>query len=230
MNTEDLEEPKKSRLRKGTLTKERIVDESLTILDRDGFAKFTMVRLGRALGADQTAVYRHFASKDELSLAIAERLYEEAFDGLVQSTDWAATVRDAVMRIRRTFLRHPAAAALISARITNQRAEMTAANTVIGAFLSAGFSASDSALFYRVVVDFALLWNGGEADFMTLPADTRAAEEDRWVRTYRGVSPKEFPHIESVKDELFEISVDDVFGVALDMLIESLERRAALSS
>lgn len=228
MNTEELEEPKRSRLRKGTLTKERIVDESLIILDRDGFAKFTMVRLGRALGADQTAVYRHFASKDELSLAIAERLYEEAFDGLSESNDWAATVRDAVMRIRRTFLRHPAAAALISARITNQRAEMTAANIVIGAFLSAGFSASDSALFYRVVVDFALLWNGGEADFMTLPADTRAAEEDQWVRTYRGVSPKEFPHIDSVKDELFEISVDDVFGVALDMLIESLERRAAL--
>ena len=40
-----------------------------------------MPKLGRALGADPTAVYRHFASKDDLILAIADHLIEEAMDG-----------------------------------------------------------------------------------------------------------------------------------------------------
>ena len=42
---------------------------------------FSLPKLGRALGADQTAVYRHFASKDDLVLAIADQLIEEAMTG-----------------------------------------------------------------------------------------------------------------------------------------------------
>src|SRR5689334_21856758 len=68
-------------LRRGTLTPELIVTESLRLLDAQGVAGFSMPNLGRALGADPTAVYRHFASKDDLVLAIADRLIEEAIDG-----------------------------------------------------------------------------------------------------------------------------------------------------
>ena len=50
--------------------------ESLRLLDTGGVAGFSMPKLGRALGADPTAVYRHFASKDDLVLAIADRLIE----------------------------------------------------------------------------------------------------------------------------------------------------------
>ena len=57
---------KRGGLRRGTLTPDRIVTESLRLLDTAGVAGFSMPKLGRALGADPTAVYRHFASKDEL--------------------------------------------------------------------------------------------------------------------------------------------------------------------
>ena len=65
---------KRGGLRRGTLTPDRIVTESLRLLDTGGVAGFSMPKLGRALGADPTAVYRHFASKDDLVLAIADRL------------------------------------------------------------------------------------------------------------------------------------------------------------
>jgi AcrR family transcriptional regulator len=216
----------KPRLQKGALTRELIVAESLAILDRDGTAKFTLPRLGRALGADQTAVYRHFGSKDDLVVAIAERLFEEAFAGFDVSDDWIVTLRQVALRVRATFLRHPSAAALTSARVTNQPAEMAAADAVIGAFLVAGFTQAEAALYYRVVVDFAMLWNGGEADFMNLPPETREAEQRNWVTSYRGASSASYPHIEAVKGVLFEISNDDVFDAALELLLESLRARA----
>ena len=78
---------KRGGLRRGTLTPDRIVAESLRLLDTGGVAGFSMPKLGRALGADPTAVYRHFASKDDLVLAIADQLIEEAMTGLVAGLD-----------------------------------------------------------------------------------------------------------------------------------------------
>src|SRR5690348_17626429 len=83
---------KRRGLRRGTLTPDRIVTESLRLLDTGGVAGFSMPKLGRALGADPTAVYRHFASKDDLVLAIADRLIEEALTGLRPQACWLDSV------------------------------------------------------------------------------------------------------------------------------------------
>ena len=96
---------------------------------------------------------------------------------------------------------------------------------MIGAFLAAGFPPFDAALYYRVVVDFAMLWNGGEADFMNLPDETRVAEQDGWVTAYRGADPRTHPHIDAVKGELFGITNDEVFESALSLVLEALAAR-----
>ncbi|MGH3275449.1 MAG: TetR/AcrR family transcriptional regulator, partial [Streptosporangiaceae bacterium] len=67
-------------LRRGSLTPELIIRQSLRLLDDNGVEGFSLPKLGRALGADPTAVYRHFASKDDLVLAIADQLIAEAMD------------------------------------------------------------------------------------------------------------------------------------------------------
>ena len=86
------------RLQRGDLTRELIVRESLRLLDTQGVAGFSMPKLGRALGADPTAVYRHFASKDDLVLAIADYLIEESMAGLEPQECWVATLMDCSRR------------------------------------------------------------------------------------------------------------------------------------
>ena len=58
--------------RRARLTPDLIVRESLRLLDQDGVAGFSLPKLGVALGADPTAVYRHFSSKDDLMIAARE--------------------------------------------------------------------------------------------------------------------------------------------------------------
>ena len=67
---------KRGKLQRGALTPELIVEESLALLDTAGVAGFSLPKLGAVLGADPTAVYRHFQSKDDLVLAIADCLIE----------------------------------------------------------------------------------------------------------------------------------------------------------
>ena len=134
--------------------------ESVRLLDAEGTDGFSLPKLGRALGADPTAVYRHFASKDDLILAIADHLIEEAMTGISPQPCWVDTLADSTRRLRRTYLAHPAAASLSACRTTQRRAEMRIVDIIIGAVLDAGFEGAEAALVYRAFGDFSLAWAG----------------------------------------------------------------------
>jgi TetR/AcrR family tetracycline transcriptional repressor len=213
-------------LRRGSLTPELIVKESLKLLDDKGLDGFSMPKLGRALGADPTAVYRHFASKDDLVLAIADQLIDDAMAGLAPHACWVDTVTDIVRRIRRTYCDHPAAASLAACRTTQRPAEMRIADTLIGAILDAGFEGRTAARVYRAIADFALAGAGGEAAFLAL--ETRLQENDRaaWTRAYRAVDPVEHPHIWQLREELPAVTDDHVFQTILSLVIGGLTQIA----
>jgi len=213
-------------LRRGSLTPELIVKESLKLLDDKGLDGFSMPKLGRALGADPTAVYRHFASKDDLVLAIADQLIEDAMSGLAPHACWVDTVTDIVRRIRRTYCDHPAAASLAACRTTQRPAEMRIADTLIGAILDAGFEGRTAARVYRAIADFSLAGAGGEAAFLAL--ETRLQENDRaaWMRAYRAVEPAEHPHIWQLREELPAVTDDDIFETILSLVIGGLTQIA----
>ncbi len=221
--------PPRRGLRRGTLTPELIVKESLRVLDAGGSSGFSLPKLGRALGADPTAVYRHFASKDDLVLAIADELIEEAMAGFSLQECWVETLSEVARRMRRTYLAHPAAAALSACRTTQRPAEMRIVNVIIGAVRAAGFEGAEAAVVYRALGEFTLNWSGGEAAFWAL--DEKAQQTDRaaWTRAYLAASRDEFPHIWHVRDELPNVADDDIFETILSLVITGLMQQAPRS-
>jgi TetR/AcrR family tetracycline transcriptional repressor len=212
-------------LRRGSLTPERIVDASLELLDKQGVAGFSLPRLGRALGADPTAVYRHFASKDEMVLAIADRLIEEAMAGMEPRACWVDTVTEVTRRQRAVYLAHPAAASLSASRTTGGPAEMQAVNILIGAVLEAGFEGAEAVRIYRALGDFSLFWAGGEAGFLALDERAQATERVAWA-AYLAVNRAEFPYIWRVRMDLPDVADDAIFDTILSLVVGGLVQRA----
>jgi AcrR family transcriptional regulator len=212
--------------RRGRLTPQVIIAESLRLLDADGRDGFSLPKLGRALGVDPTAVYRHFASKDDLVLAIADRLIEEAMDGFVAQPCWVDTIVQATRRLRATYLAHPAAAALSACRTTQRPAEMRTVDILIGAMLQAGFEGPQAALTYRACGDFALAWAGGEANFLSMDLAQQQADRAAWTRAYRSVDRAVYPNIWQVRDELDGVTDDAIFEQVLAMVVTGLQRQA----
>jgi TetR/AcrR family tetracycline transcriptional repressor len=213
-------------LRRGTLTSDMIVAESLRLLDDDGIEGFSLPKLGRALGADQTAVYRHFASKDDIVLALADRLIDEATAGFGPRDCWVDTLTEMARRLRRTYLAHPAAASISAYRTTQGPAEIRAVDIVVGAMFQAGFEGAEAALMYRVVGDFALSWAGFEASFRALDERLQQNDSAAWARAYLAVSRLEHPNIWQIRTELPEVDDDEISSTMLDVVIEGLMRRA----
>jgi TetR/AcrR family transcriptional regulator, tetracycline repressor protein len=220
------ERPPKRGLRRGSLTKELIVSESLRLLDEGGVDGFSLPKLGRALGADQTAVYRHFVSKDDLVLAIADRLIDEGMTGIQPRECWVDTLTEMARGLRLTYLAHPAAAAMSAYRTTQGPAEVRAVNIIIEAILKAGFEGAQAALMYRAVGDFSLYWAGSEAAFLAL--DTRQQQRDRaaWRQVYLSVSRDEYPGIWQVRTLLPEVQDDDIFEAILATMVAGLRQQA----
>ena len=214
------------RLRRGSLTPDVIVAESLRLLDAQGADSFSLPKLGRALGADPTAVYRHFASKDDLVLAIADRLIEEAMTGLSARACWADTVAEVVRRLRATYRAHPGAASLSASRTTQRPAEMRVVNVLIGAVLQAGFEGAEAATAYRALGDFALAWAGAEAAFLALDPGLQQADRAAWTRAYLAVDRAEYPHIWQIRDDLASATDDDIFDMILSLVIDGFLARA----
>ncbi len=57
------------------LDRERILDAAAEIVGNEGLPALTMRRIGAELGADPTAVYRHFRNKQEMLTELANRLF-----------------------------------------------------------------------------------------------------------------------------------------------------------
>lgn len=216
----------KQGLRRGSLTPELIVTESLRLLDNEGVSGFSLPKLGRALGADQTAVYRHFASKDDLLLAIADRLVEESTQSLSSHDCWVETLIDVARNLRSAYLAHPAAASLSACRTTRRPAEMRAIDIVIGAVLDAGFTGAVAARIYRAVGDFTLFWSGSEATFLSLDIDVQRYDRAAWSQAYLGVERAKFPNTWRIRRALPEIDDDEIFETLLSLLMDGLMAQA----
>jgi len=214
------------RLRRGTLTREMIVSASLGLLDSGGIAGFSLPKLGRALGTDPTAVYRHFASKDDLVLAIADRLIEESSAGLEPSDCWMDTLTESARRLRSTYMAHPAAASLSACRTTQGPAEMHIVNIIIGAVLQAGFENAEAARVYRAIGDFALYWAGSEAAFLALDERLQKKDIGAWTSAYLAVDRADYPHIWQTRMDLPGVDDDDIFETILSFVIGGLAQRA----
>jgi TetR/AcrR family tetracycline transcriptional repressor len=219
-------QPPRRGLRRGSLTRELIIAESLRLLDEGGLDGFSLPKLGRALGADQTAVYRHFASKDDLVLAIADRLIAESMTGLEPRACWIDTLTEMSRRLRVTYLAHPAAASMSSYRTTQGPAEIAAVNIIIDAILRAGFEGAQAALMYRAAGDFALAFAGFEASFLALDSNQQQADRAAWTQAYLSVDRAQHPAIWQVRTLLPEVNDGDIFETLLELVMTGLRQRA----
>jgi AcrR family transcriptional regulator len=75
-----------------TLTRERILDAAIDLLDAEGLEGLNMRALGKRLGSAATAVYWHVGSKDNLIALAADRVWNEISLPDVAAVGWRTAV------------------------------------------------------------------------------------------------------------------------------------------
>ncbi|MFI6322909.1 TetR/AcrR family transcriptional regulator [Nonomuraea sp. NPDC050556] len=201
------------------LSQEAIIDASLRLAARGSADAFTVRRLGEELGADPTAIYRHFRDKDELVLSVADRAYGEVLDGVPDGLSWQDRLRALARESFRVALKYPAVAAGTLSRTTRRPNEFRIVELILGAIAEAGLDGAAAAVHYRAWGDAMLAHVGQHAAYALYDPEIRAGDEGSWTREYRTVDPVRFPRITRLSAELAAVTTQQVFDVQVEALI-----------
>jgi AcrR family transcriptional regulator len=146
-----------SRRVRAPLTRDSIVAAALALIDADGLAKFSMRRLGAALGVDPMAVYRHVEDQEALFDAVAEAIFDEL---QVATLPWEGTWREVSQeycrRLRDALLRHPNAVTVFATRPIRSRTSIDAGVKMIDKLREAGFPPGRGLQIVRCLREYTL--------------------------------------------------------------------------
>lgn len=118
------------------LSREKIVEAALSLIDTRGLAALNMRSLGLAVEASTMSVYRHFRNKAELLDAVVDQVVE-GFSPPVIKGRWPEKARAMCLAVRAGMLAHPELADFIG-REFRRSAVSLRVNTAIIASLREG--------------------------------------------------------------------------------------------
>ncbi|MER6049577.1 TetR/AcrR family transcriptional regulator [Streptomyces sp. NPDC001793] len=207
------------------LSGQLIVDTALRLVAQHGAEALTVRRLGAALGADPSAVYRYFRNTDDLLLALADELIGRAQHGWRPTGDWRADLRAIGLRIHRSYQAHPQAALLAAHRTTGRTHEIRAVEAILGVLRGAGFPDPEAVRIYHAFVDQSLGFAALDAAAAALPAAAKAADQDVWQAAYGHLAADTHPHIAATAPRLAAEMRHSGYPYALELLLEAAAAR-----
>jgi len=140
-----------------------VVDMAVTLLDDYGIADLTMRRLARELGLTPGALYWHFADKQALLGAVADRILATTTSATAPAP-WADRVHAICTGLRDALLSTTDGAELVSASFAAGKSEQMAAilDRLTGAAAEAGIDATHAGLAARSVLYYVLGFTADE--------------------------------------------------------------------
>jgi AcrR family transcriptional regulator len=219
--------PKRAR----TLDADLIVSTGIELAEREGVAALSMRRLGEELGVNATAFYRHFRDKDDLVLAIGDRVTAWTLDrvraAITPDTPWQEVLRTIAahtMEASRTF---PAVYSMTFARTTGQAGEREAVELLLSTISRAGLSPEQTVLTYRTFADTCLALAGSNGTVGSMDPKLREKDSTAWSRIYAVLPHETYPATRRHTRELIDVTDEQIFNNAVELMIAGIEALAA---
>ncbi|WP_031172370.1 TetR/AcrR family transcriptional regulator [Streptomyces durhamensis] len=207
------------------LSPELIVETALRLIEEHGADALSVRRLGRALGADPSSLYRYFRHTDDLMLAVADELIGRTLRTWRPTGDWLADLRDLGLRMHAGALAHPRAAMLSAHRVTGRAHEIQAVESILGVLRRAGFPDSEAVRIYHAFADQALAFGALDSAGTALPRAAREAEADVWRSIYGRLPADTHPHIAATASRLVATMRSSSYPAALELLLTAARTR-----
>ena len=200
------------------LSRLRIAQAALAIVDRDGLDALSMRRLGAELGVEGMAIYRHFPNKAAVLAGVVEVLLAELVIPPPSDVPWQAVFREVSRAYRALLLRHPHAIPLLAALPLSDPAAARAAGGVMAQLRAAGFDAQSALKTLATITSYVIgvaQWEVGTGPFRAEGA------RESFV-----LPPDADPYLVELMPQLAEDDCDETFEFGLDVIVRGLEARS----
>jgi AcrR family transcriptional regulator len=210
------------------LTRERILDVGLRLIDAQGLEAFTMRKLAQELGVDPMALYRHVEHKDALLDGVAELLWAEVeLQG--GEAGWEALLRSLATSLRALAHSHPHAYVLLCNSRSLSPAMLQLSGSVLEQLQRVGFEQKRACHVLCTICSYAIGYAMVELSALSPVLSERATPEmsdiGRLTQLMRRL-PRETPaRLVEVASVLTDCDMDTQFLFGLDLMLTSLRSR-----
>ena len=162
-----------------------VIAKAAALLDDYGIADLTMRRLARELNVTPGALYWHFADKQELLGAVADRILEPTAAEAPRSTSWRERLVATCSALRDALLSSTDGAELVSATFAAGRSTRMAAvlRRLTDVAAEAGLAAPQADLAARTVLYYVLGFTADEQSRLQWDAAGALADEQSVLTT-----------------------------------------------
>lgn len=199
------------------LSRTRILEAALRLVDRDGAEALSMRRLSRELGVAPMSLYNHVSGRED----VLDGLSEVMVAGIGVARDvgaWNETLARFMRGIRAVARAHPDAFRLVGMRPLHTREALPPVEAVLGALREGGFDREEASYAYRLALSYARGFALAEIGGFTLDAP---GERLRAL----DLAPGDFPHIVELSPTLSGFDRDAAFEFGVEVVVAGLAGR-----
>ncbi|WP_436532464.1 TetR/AcrR family transcriptional regulator C-terminal domain-containing protein [Actinoplanes sp. HUAS TT8] len=202
---------------KAGLSREKVLDAALDLIDAHGLPALSMRKLGAQLGVEAMSLYRHVPNKDALLDGLVDRVMETAFAGLGDPSgpDWTSWARGFAHSLRSALLAHPGVLPLAATRPVNSPDALRMSERWLAAMRATGLPLGRALDVVNVIAMFTI---GHTLAEVGQTPGHEGSEPDLDQRSDE-LDPAEFPNLVEVIRTRAGLDFDSRFTQAVDILI-----------
>lgn len=198
-----------------TLTRERVLRAAIALADEEGVDAVTMRRLGQATGVEAMSLYNHVANKEDVLGGVLDLLVDEIPVARPRE-DWRGAMREQALAARDLMERHPWAMRLLLAQRTMSASTLGYMDRVTGLMLAGGLSPQLAHTSMHVLGSRVFGFSQELFDVNDMGPEVAAM--------LVGARSGRYPNVASTMSVITHDD-DAEFGIALDLILDGLERR-----
>ena len=215
---------------KARLDREAIVAAGLTLAAQPGVGSVSVRDLGAQLGADPTAIYRHFRGKDDLMRSLLDEVIGMSLQRVdAEPDDWRGRLTQLAVATLELFATYPAIGVEATVLTTGGPHELDVIEFMLDAFSRAGLEGDDLVNHYALMASHSLSSAAGIARSRS-ERGIDASEPSPWIESPLLVDPAQHPLISSLGPRLRALDDRDLFMLGVRSVLDSAERTAAAAT
>jgi AcrR family transcriptional regulator len=198
------------------LSRRRVLEEAVRLVDREGLEALTMRRLGAELGVEAMSLYNHVPNKSALLDGMVEVLLGE-LEIPPKDQGWEERIREGYRAFRRLAREHPYVFPLLVTRPPDTMDGVWLVEEFLRTLQEAGFGKERALHAFRVLSSYTFGYAMAEIRGFALEPDGSRLGAHR-------LSPDEFPRLSELKPQLEEVDHDVEFEFGLDLILNGLQK------
>jgi len=202
------------------LTRERVIDAALAVMDAEGLDAVSMRRVAREVGVEAMSLYNHVRDKDDLLQGVCERIMG-SYEFPTAEGDWVHRAKAGARAWRRVLQAHPDLVRLFAEThgpAPSSPESLRPTEFALTMFREAGLSERDTVQAFHAFGGYIqgfVMMEGGSI-------------KERHEEHFAGHIPEEaFPTLAAVSRHWAECDPDEQFEFGLDLLIRGLLAKVA---